>query len=50
MRFRGFTLAVRTGFRMPIGLTDAAMGSFAKARGRGMRRICKGQRQQLAAI
>jgi len=32
-----------------IGLTDAAIGEFAKAGGRCMRRICKGQRQQLAA-
>jgi len=28
-------------------LTDAARGEFAKAGGRRMRRICKGQRQQL---
>jgi hypothetical protein len=31
------------------GLTDAAMGEFAKAGGRRMPPICKGQRQQLAA-
>ncbi len=33
-----------------IGLTDAALGEFAKAGVRRMRGICKGQRQQLAEI
>jgi len=33
-----------------ISLTDAAMGKFASARARRMRRNCRSQRKQVAAI